>query len=209
MTPTSNQVVIYDLDGTLVPFNSFKRWLMFTAVSALCCFNWDYCWLVGKTTIRRMLCNNVDRVVFKQIIVGFHEQKAHRKFVNRCNLRFADYLKKKTRKKLLEAGKDLYLATAAPDCYVKHYVQLMNCFRDYSATRIENGVMNENIGENKLTAVSQQLGGNITRATLYTDHQDDLPLAEKVSAVFLVNPTEKTKREFVSLEYKQFSKVNL
>ena len=211
MTPTSNQVVIYDLDGTLVPFNSYKRWLVFTVVSALFFLNWDYCWLIVKTTIKRICCkphrrcgldpqspNNEKRVIFKQTIVAFHEQKAHRRFVKWCNFRFAVYLKKKTRKELLEAGKDLYLATAAPDCYVKHYAQLMNCFRDYSATCFEKGVMHENIGANKLTAVSQQLGNNITHATLYTDHEDDLPLAYNVSVVFLVNPTERTKQVFIS-----------
>ena len=191
-------VVIYDLDGTLIPFNSFKRWLVFTVVSALFFFNLDYCWLVSKTTIRRVFCKNVDRFVFKQTIVAFHEQKAHRKFTKWSNFRFAVYLKKKTRKELLEAGKDLYLATAAPDCYVKHYAQLMDCFRDYSATHIENGSMNENMGIEKLTAVSQLIEEKTTNAALYTDHQDDLPLAEKVSTVFLVNPSEKTKREFVA-----------
>ena len=194
---TSNSVVIYDLDGTLIPFNSFKRWLMFTVFSAIFFFNWDYCWLIGKTTIKRICCKNVDRFIFKQIIVAFHEQKTHRKFVKWSNFRFAVYLKKKTKTALLETSKDLYLATAAPDCYVKHYAQLMDCFRDYSATRIENGLMNENMGTNKLIAVSQQLGKNLNTATLYTDHEDDLPLAEKVSTVLLINPSEKTKREFM------------
>ena len=35
MTIASNHIVIYDLDGTLIPFNSFKRWLIFTTISAL------------------------------------------------------------------------------------------------------------------------------------------------------------------------------
>ena len=203
-----NPVVIYDLDGTLIPFNSFKRWLIFTFVSAIFLLNWDYCWLVGKTTIKRICCKNVDRIAFKQIIVTFHEQKTNRKFVEWSNFRFAVYLKKKTRKELLETDKDLYLATAAPDCYVKYYAQLMDCFRNYSTTRIENGLMHENMGVNKLTAVSQQLGENLYNATLYTDHEDDLPLAEKVSAVFLVNPSERTKQEFLFCLNQDFYKIN-
>ena len=204
---TENSVVIYDLDGTLVPFNSFKRWLIFTTVSALFFLNLDYCWLVFSTTMRRMFGKNIDRIAFKQIIISFHEQKSHRKFVKWCNFRFAVYLKKKTKTALLEKNKELYLATAAPDCYVKYYAELMNCFKNYSATHFlrepqetGSGIMNENIGVNKLIAVSQQLGEQISTATLYTDHEDDIPLAEKVSRVFLVNASEKTKRAFSGLE---------
>jgi len=190
-----DNIAIYDLDGTLIPFNSFKYWLLYSFVVSLFFFRIDYNWLIIKIITQRML-GKTDRIGFKEKIMNFHEQ--NNSFVRHCNTSFASFLKRRTKNDLLDKGKKMVLATAAPDCYVKYYVMKMNCFENYSASSILNGVLVENMGERKLQSVIQTLENDINNAILYTDHSDDIPLAKQVSQVFLLAPTNTTKNDYES-----------
>ena len=193
MITNNDNIAIYDLDGTLISFNSFKYWLLYSFVFSLFFFRIDYNWLIFRGVLQRIF-GKIDRVIFKEKIVNFHEQ--NKIFAKRCNASFSSFLKRKTKNNLLNKQKKILLATAAPDCYVKYYVIKMKCFENYSASYIENGVLKENIGERKLQSVTQLLENKIHQAVLYTDHFDDIPLAQQVSQVFLVCPTNKTKKEY-------------
>jgi phosphoserine phosphatase len=196
---TSDNIAIYDLDGTLVSFNSFKYWLVFSFISALFFLRIDYNWLIFNIILQRMF-GKIDRFIFKEKIMNFHEQNEDKKFIKYCNTSFASFLKRKTKKNLLNRHKKLLLATAAPNCYVKYYAMQMKCFENYSASYIENGILQENIGEQKLQSTIQLIGNQIYKTVLYTDHSDDIPLAQKVSEVFLVCPTDKIKQEYELLK---------
>ena len=188
-------IAIYDLDGTLLPFNSFKYWLAYSFILSLFFFRIDYNWLIFKLTLQRIF-KKINRIVFKEKIVNFHEQNKNKAFAKRCNASFASFLKRKTRNDLLDKHAQLVLATAAPDCYVKYYVAKMDCFENYSASYIVNHKLNENINERKLQSVSQLIGNKIHQSVLYSDHHDDIPLAQKVAQVFLVSPTEETMKQY-------------
>jgi len=195
MITTPKNIAIYDLDGTLVPFNSFKYWLAYSFILALFFLRIDYNFLIFKIISKRLF-GKTDRIIFKEKIMNFHEQNKNTKFVKCCNTSFALFLKRKTKTGLFDNHKKLFLATAAPDCYVKYYVTKMDCFENYTASYIENGKLKENMGEQKLQSVSQLIENEIHQAVLYTDHFNDIPLSKKVSRVFLVRPTEKTKQEY-------------
>ncbi|MDR0873714.1 MAG: haloacid dehalogenase-like hydrolase [Prevotellaceae bacterium] len=202
MKPTNNttdSIGIYDLDGTLISFNSFQYWLVFSFIAALFFFRIDYNWLIFKTTLQRVF-GKIDRFTFKEKMMNFHEQNKDKKFIKCCNASFASFLKRKTKKSLLNKHEKSLLATAAPDCYVKYYVTKMNCFENYSASYIAKGILQENIGERKLQSTMQLIGNKPHNIVLYTDHFDDVPLAQKACEVFLVCPADKTKQEYESLK---------
>jgi len=197
MMTNNENIAIYDLDGTLVSFNSFKYWLLYSFIFSLPFLRIDYNWLIIKAALQRMF-GKTDRVIFKEKIMNFHEQ--NRKFARRCNSSFASFLRRKTKSDLLDKGKKMLLATAAPDCYVKYYVLKMKCFENYSASCIKDGVLKENIGEQKLQSIMYLIDNNTNKFVLYTDHADDIPLAQQASQVFLVCPSNKTKKEYESAE---------
>jgi len=192
---TPDSIAIYDLDGTLIPFNSFKYWLLFSFVFSFLFFRIDYNWLIVKITLQRIF-GKTDRFIFKEKIMIFHEQNKNKKFVKCCNTSFASFLKRKTKTGLLDKHRKLFLATAAPDCYVKYYVKKMKCFEYYSASYIKNGILEENISEKKLQSVIQLIENKTYQSILYTDHFNDIPLAKKVSQIFLVRPAEETIKEY-------------
>ena len=191
----SKSVAIYDLDGTLISFNSFKYWLLFSSIFALLFFRIDYDWLILKVTLQRIV-GKVDRFIFKEKIVNFHKQNKTTQFVKCCNASFASFLKRKTKADLFDKEKEIVLATAAPDCYVKYYVTKMGCFENYSASYIENGALQENRCERKRQSIIQMIGNQTYQSVLYTDHHDDIPLAQIVSQVFLVHPTDETIEKY-------------
>ena len=195
MTTDSENIAIYDLDGTLISFNSFKYWLLYSFILSLFFLRIDYNWLIIKAALQRMF-GKTDRVVFKEKIMNFHEQ--NRLFARRCNTSFASFLKRRTKSDLLDERKKMLLATAAPDCYVKHYVLEMKCFENYSASCIKNGALKENIGKQKLQSIMYLIDNNTDKFVLYTDHSNDIPLAQQASQVFLVCPTNKTKKNYES-----------
>jgi len=195
MRTNSENIAIYDFDGTLISFNSFKYWLLYSFILSLFFFRIDYNWLILKATVQRMF-GKTDRIVFKEKIMNFHEQ--NKIFARYCNASFASLLKKKTKSNLLDKRKKMFLATGAPDCYVKYYVLKMKCFENYSASYIENGILKENIGEKKLQTVIQLIDNKIHDAILFTDSSEDIPLAQQVSQVFLICPANKTKKEYES-----------
>ena len=190
-------VVIYDLDGTLIPFNSFKYWVVISFLLSFFFFQIRYFVFIIQLSIKRG-CGNLDRIQFKEAIVRYHDTNRDSFFFAWYNQQFASLLAKRTKISLLksEEASTFYLATAAPDCYVKYYVERMGCFQHYTACSIENGIFFENLGEQKLLKLKQNLSQELFDASLYTDHYDDILLAKAVKNVYLVHPNKKTLATF-------------
>lgn len=201
--PDTAAIAIFDLDGTLVRFDTFVPFL------------WSCLWRRPARwwTVPRLLSaalafklgwrsNAWLKALFLRAIVGGRSDAQLDARVQRF-LRgvLASGLNPQCLERLQahqRAGHRVVLATASPDLYVEPLAEALGIaevectrLRRDAGGRITGALDGGNCyGPDKARRVSDRLGAvPPAQWTLYTDHQADLPLARRAGRVVLVKPT--------------------
>ncbi|HDS8992546.1 haloacid dehalogenase-like hydrolase [Klebsiella quasipneumoniae] len=188
--------IVYDLDGTLIPFNTFKGWIILSIIMPLLCFNFKIFNRVCELVLSRAL-NKIDRLTFKEKLLIEQQEDL---FWGKIGSLYASLLMLFVRRRLLNEKKqnDLaYLATAAPSIYAKYLSKKIGIFSISLSTDISNELkMIEVFGEKKKEMVLEAL--MCPPDIFYTDHYDDAPLAKVSKKTYFIKPSVISKEKILS-----------
>lgn len=199
---SEREVVLFDLDGTLLSINSFKVWIIYWGLLPFLKPGFS---LALYRILWSRLRRRMGRVAMKKAIMQAFE--SHRDSGKSIAERFFLELLWLFRRRTLvgrvhdegAAGHHVVLATAAPQYYAKPLAERLG-LEYLVASKLNDGCMRETIGEEKRQAVLELLHEHQwspeSLSVLWTDHEDDLPLAAIVRKTVLVNPDQSTLRAF-------------
>lgn len=188
-------VLVFDLDGTILPFNSFPRWVLFLIFGALPGLGWRPRGRLSLLAFRMLLLRKLGRLSHNELqrrlqaacrtaCIGYDQPLTNR---------FEAALQRKVRRNLLwllqaipDEAFDAVLATAAAAEYAEPLGSRLG-FRHVLATQPERDVDDPpNVGLAKHDGVMNllhTLGWNDRPIVLFTDHIDDIPLIRQSNTV--------------------------
>lgn len=193
---SGDRVVVVDFDGTLFEGNSFPLWIYFCLKRSLRDLNF--------LILLRLLALLFGRKIFNFSHYKFKRGIDRIAYPDCWALDFKKELSPKFSETVIKMVKglqpcSLIISTAAPSCYAREFLQLPNLRFDYliSSTTVD-GVFLDNCGERKrdntLSLLKEfKLTG---RLLFFTDHQDDIPLAQVVDEVYLCDPSDEAFKKF-------------
>lgn len=183
--------IVYDLDGTLIPFNTFKVWIIISMVAPLFSLKLsDFAKIVVLVLSRAT--KKIGRTAFKEKLLVLQSQSSFWSKVGGLYAVFlAKYYVRKHLLKDIQPGDTVCLATAAPDIYAKRFAEAMGQVDLVLSTYIsDESTMVEIFGEKKKESVLAKLG--TIPDLFYTDHYDDAPLARVSKKTFFTYPPEQS-----------------
>lgn len=187
-------VLVLDLDGTLIAYNSFHSWLIFLLKRGASYGCARLRWIVVKQLVLRAL-RLITHQQLKANIMALWSSVKHSvpQKAEAAAKEFATNLRKDFRMSLLKLldeahskGVPCLLATAAPSDYAS-MLQIEGLFDVVLASEIHNGLLVENRYEQKAKAVALVCNsqgwdeGNIVFAT---DHADDISMCTMSKHVY-------------------------
>lgn len=188
--------IAYDLDGTLVKFNTFKVWVILSFLLSLVCFRISFLTrFIGLVKSRKK--GNLDRLGFKISLLALQVNSA---FWEKIGDIYGRWLAKYfLRKDLLALHENAVrcLATAAPDIYAIPFSLQTKAFDTVICSHfIGDNDYIETLNENKKSAVLETFSSHPD--ILFTDHYDDIPLIQSCKFSYLVSPDKSSKKKFIS-----------
>lgn len=195
----ADEVLVLDLDGTLIPYNSFHRWLADLVRRGV-----PGSPLRGRLTALAAVAGRGARVASHQrmklsVMAAWRDlarQAPERAQAQAAN--FADRLLADFRPELLglvaearRKGAPCLLATAAPEDYAAE-LNRSGLFDGILSSRIVKGILDENRYERKRDNVLAELsrrGWEGRAVVLATDHRDDAPLCDAARFVYWYGPS--------------------
>lgn len=187
--------IAYDLDGTLVKFNTFKVWIILSFFLSFVFLRFSFLKKFIGFVLRRKQ-GKLDRVGFKAAILAIQVDSS---FWQKVGQLYGGYLAIfSLRRDLLALHKNAFrcLATAAPDIYVIPFSKKSGVFDTaiYSHFVSDNKFV-ETLNEEKKKAVLEIFSSNPD--FLFTDHYDDFPLINACKFTYLVSPDPASKKKLV------------
>lgn len=187
--------VVFDFDGTLIRVNSFPKWVKFLAWSKFKNLDFSSFSKIIGLIFKRKLLNSIRHEEFKKALMELP-------FSADEVIEFARFLKSFEHQnvmgklqQLLDEGCFVAISSAAPEMYLKVYAKI---------TELENvTVIGASISENKLilnhsiNKIENLEEKGFIKPTekievLFTDSEEDWPLAQRSHKTILVNPSENT-----------------
>lgn len=188
--------IVYDLDGTLVKFNTFKYWIIISFLYPLITLRFRELIKISSLIIGRISGEN-DRLAFKSKLLAFQSERSYWSQVGKA---YAYLLYKFFIRKELFVDKykedKACLATAAPDIYAVPLSNYLNIFSCVLCTYVKDNDMVEVFSENKKDFVMSFFDKNPD--VLYTDHSDDIPLSLVCNKTFFVSPKDNCLNKIVN-----------
>lgn len=188
------KTVVYDLDGTISKINTFKAWIVFSLVYSFIILNVSDAIKIIRLISGRVL-KKIDRITFKENLLKMQNNDNWKQ----SGIYFAKFIMPFFLRKDILSHQDFefrLLATAAPAIYVLPFIDRYGYFTDVVCSDFDqHGVFCETLADIKAHAVLGRLN-NVGIDLFYTDHHDDIPLAEQSRRVILVHPTEDTINKF-------------
>ncbi len=183
--------IVYDLDGTLIPFNTFKGWIIISIIAPLISLKLKEFIKILFLVLSRAT-KKTDRLTFKEKLLIQQDQSP---FWIKVGSNYAVFLAKYyVRKNLLndiQKNDTVCLATAAPDIYANHFAEKIGGISIVLSTYISaNKKMVEIFGEKKKDCVLDKLG--TVPDVFYTDHYDDAPLARVSKKTYFTYPPQQS-----------------
>lgn len=180
--------IVYDLDGTLISFNTFKGWIIISIFAPLFSLKLKEFFKILSLVIARAT-KKIDRLSFKEKLLVLQNRS---KFWNKIGGIYAVFLAKYClRKHLLKekTGENtVCLATAAPDIYANRFAEQIGGIDIVLSTYISDELkMIEVFGEKKKEDVLAKLAA--VPDIFYTDHYDDAPLARISQKTYFTYPS--------------------
>lgn len=195
------KIVVFDLDGTLVPFNSFPRWVLFLMKSAIINMSLGLLlriiWNLGLRKLRFLGHSD-----FKKNIMELeYDEEIDRSFAEYLVGQIDPLVLQDINK--LDAEDRLIVSTAAPSNYVRFFVLKTSFYiNDFFCSVLEYGDLRENYSISKVDNFIKTYGDK-SCDVFYTDHHEDLPMMQYSKKVVLVRPSQLT------LEIVESGSVNL
>lgn len=196
-----NNIVLVDLDGTIIKYNSFPRWIIFILIRSILSlrlvlfFKVIFLSLLRKTRLhshelykKKLISLNIPTKwnrVFSKIILKDINTDVVKLVENYC----------------LENNCRAVISSAAPVAYVTHLASISSFFNeDVFGSFVDNeGNLFNNIGVNKKEQVLSSIDCKVIG--IFTDHYLDFSAVDD-NVINVVNPKKST------LEYIKANKVN-
>ncbi|AVJ16954.1 hypothetical protein CLM71_07325 [Serratia sp. MYb239] len=188
--------IAYDLDGTLIKFNTFKVWVILSFILSLIFFRIPFLKkFIGLVKSRKQ--GDLDRLGFKISLLALQVNST---FWSKVGSVYGGCLAKYfLRKDLLALHKsaERCLATAAPDIYAIPFSKKLGLFKTVICSHFvsDSGDYIETLNEEKKNAVLNDFSSHPD--ILFTDHYDDLPLIQMCKFSYLVSPDKSSKEKFI------------
>jgi hypothetical protein len=186
-----NKVILVDLDGTLLPYNSFPRWILFIFYHSIKSGMLSLALRVFTLFLQRKLFGS-SHIGFKYNLMCLHYPSDwDHKFATKINVDF--------NQSVIELIEDLsykfdckaILTSAAPSCYLNCLSLPEHIFlNEKIGSVIQHDRLLENIGVNKRITVETKL--KLKAVALITDHHDDFGAIDEGMYLYLVNPSKST-----------------
>ncbi|MNG84689.1 hypothetical protein D3C79_434320 [compost metagenome] len=200
--------VVYDLDGTLVSFNTFKGWVILSMLASILFIR-----VVFIIPFLKLIClrfiGKIDRIGFKSSLLRL---QVNSKFWRGIGFIYARIISAYfIRNTLINLDNENFLATAAPAIYANSLHLKSSVFDGVISSYFdENGEFIETIKDKKSTLIAEYFTAEPD--IFYTDHHDDLPLARVSKFVCIVQPTKHSeeifRKELRSEQYQIISHIN-
>lgn len=197
-------IVVTDLDGTLIEFNTFPRWIIYCIYKSIHEKKYSILFRVSILLIRRKILRAISHRDFKISI-------------NKINYPInwaTDFIKtlplsdRVIRKITEHAPAYVIISTAAPECYAKHLSDIPDLKVDkvICSSNTPEGFV-DNFKNHKKTQTINYIATlkEDYKLIFFTDHHDDIPLSAVADINYLCLPSEKTKAIFKEFGIKFFS----
>lgn len=186
--------IVYDLDGTLIPFNTFKGWIIISILAPLFSLKLKEFTKVFFLVLSRAT-KKIGRTTFKEkLLVQQNQSVFWTKIGGLYGVFLAKYYVRKNLLVDIQQNDSVCLATAAPDIYVKRFAEEMGRVDIIMSTYISGeNKMVEIFGEKKKECVLVELA--TVPDVFYTDHYDDAPLARVSKKTYFTYPPKESLKK--------------
>ena len=187
------RVIAVDFDGTLVPFNSFPKWVRHliqrgsfhspgAALSAISLLAARKARLISHTQFKAHLC---------RIAGSLDPLNSFGSLLNKQ----VDWTR------LLPIIKRIHAQSEACVCVCSaapaYYLKAIECTVPFDGAHVlgsrwESGRFVDNFGDNKIRSLIERLGPECNLVATFTDHHDDIPLLRVAKEAYLVKPDRGT-----------------
>lgn len=193
---TAKKLAVFDFDGTIIPFNSFKIFALAMPFFLLAKLR-IYSLKKYLTTIYLRLIREISHTEFKdQLILISHDAG------NSLPKTVAWVAAKLSRSRVIiemkkykcEDGCIICICTAAPFIYMQHVLAYINAdiLVSYGDPRLNHTPQQDNTGHIKIEGLSHLMNQEIKSVrVMFSDHPDDLPLLMIADRAVLVRPHKK------------------
>jgi len=194
------RLAVFDFDGTIIPFNSFRLYIAYLPLLFLVSGDFS-----GFAAVVSLVCRKANKRIshlqFKRALVDLSAGVKNFGFA-----KFLFCICRSNIKKEISLYKSIgcttCLSTAAPSNYANKVAEFLGVDQvfAYGDGRFswEEGV--DNIGSTKLRNIDSHFGsGCYVIEVMYTDHSDDIPLLETAIRKVVVKPRKEQYLKIVTL----------
>ncbi len=200
-------LVVFDLDGTIIRCNSFHLWIGFCIFSHCSALNLKKKLKIIFNCLLRIL-KRIDHAQFKKevmLIKPISSDRMARYFLKNLIIPKISFVCYKEMLLWKKKGVTIVIATAAAETYVEAIAKYFG-IKHWVSSYLLNDKLFNCIGKNKIHSLRRKFN-NFRILALYTDHIDDLPLMSLANYVILVNPKETQKKKILSKLSNEYIKI--
>jgi phosphoserine phosphatase len=190
-------LVVVDLDGTLIPGNSFHAWLFYLGRWAVLSAHPMIALRLARLCLRRGTGSVTHSDLKHGVLLLSSAVPAAR--VEEFSRRLARTVRPSVKALVRDAahdGRAVVLATAAPAIYLGAVSAEIEATTTVGTPSPGVGPWRETKGEAKLARVLAEFGPQAAIDLVITDHHDDLPLVRHSARALIVNPSPESWRAF-------------
>lgn len=193
-----NRLVVVDLDGTLIPGNSFHAWLRYLGRWALITGRLGLAARLALVCLHRARRSITHRELKYRVLVL--SESVPEPVIDRFAHRLAESIRTTVSRAVRDAAHDdltVVLATAAPQMYLGALANAIGAATTIGTPPPGPGPWRECIGAEKVERVLAMFEPGAEIAVAFTDHLDDLPLVRRATRSVIVNPDSDSWKVFV------------
>lgn len=194
-----SRLVVVDLDGTLIPGNSFHAWLRYIGRWALMTGRLELAARLGLVCLHRAR-RSITHAELKYRVLVLSESVPE-PVIGRFACRLAASIRTTVSHAVRDAAHDgltVVLATAAPQIYLGALASAIGATTAIGTPAPGPGPWRECVGDEKVDRVLAMFEPGAEIAVAFTDHLDDLPLVRRAARSVIVNPDSDSWTAFVS-----------
>lgn len=199
LMPARKQIICFDLDGTIIPFNSFKYFIPFCLIWLISTLQFSEFSNVLRIGIRKGL-GKVEHLLFKQAVCNASHRMG--KLQSRLFARFCLRFKRKSVSQRIQSFKDdgvqLVLCTAAPDIYARQIASILG-FQECLAFGTPGIPGSEGIDNIRGEKLRRFLLYYDTLDEMFGDHSDDLEMLTFAKRATIVHPNKIQKEKILAV----------
>ncbi|GAA3884385.1 hypothetical protein GCM10022405_07220 [Gibbsiella dentisursi] len=182
--------VVYDLDGTIIKFNTFRCWLIISLLISIVFLRVFFLFYFLKFVYLRKE-RVLNRITFKAAVLKLQVNSIFWNTIGNLYGKLLAVLF--VRKELIQLDSlvERCLATAAPSIYILPFSKQLKVFNHVISSHFsDSGEFIETLNNEKKRFVMATFSSSPD--IFYTDHYDDIPLAKACKYTYLVSPNKLT-----------------